>query len=95
MTNVYGVESLNNLRNELGGKEISFFELDSKMEENGFYTVLNDGVTSNIKENENVCYLLKEDNETQVIINFITTENNGVDEVEESFILKVIEIDFI
>lgn len=80
------------LNNELKGSEYSFEELDNFMMENGYYSIFNDGATSNIKDDKNVIYTAKDTNECEVKINFEITANNSEDEIEEAFYLKVINI---
>lgn len=84
---------LENLRNELIGKELSFIELDNKMMSNGFYSVFNDGVTENIKEDKNVVYTSTETNEAEISISFNITIDNAEDEVPEAFYLEVLQVE--
>lgn len=84
---------LNELRNDLGGKELSFIELDNYMVEHGYYSVLDDGIINQIKQDESVIYTNRITNEADIQILFIIDYNNGADEVEESFVIKVIEIE--
>lgn len=80
---------LENLRNGLIGKEMSFIELDNYMMDQGYYSVLDDGITEDIKNDLSVVYTSTETNEAEILINFIITFNNGEDESEEAFYLKV------
>ena len=66
--------------------------LDNKMSRNGYYSVFNDGVTSYIKEDKNVVYTAVDTNECAVQIFFEITVDNTADEVDESFYLKVTDI---
>lgn len=90
---------LENLRKELLNKEMSFVELDNYMMDQGFYSVFNDGVTEDIKEDKNVIYAFIEvddagvNNGIQVKIDFEITINNAKDEAEENFYLKVNEVE--
>ena len=81
------------LNKELKGNEYSFEELDSFMIKSGYYSVFDDGVTNNIKEDKNVVYTATDTNECEVKIRFEITVNNGEDEIEEAFYLKVIDIE--
>ena len=81
------------LNKELKGNEYSFKELDNFMIKNGYYSVFDDGVTNDIKEDKNVVYTATDTNECEVKISFEITVNNGEDEIEEAFYLKVIDIE--
>ncbi|MDD3137525.1 MAG: hypothetical protein PHX08_00950 [Lachnospiraceae bacterium] len=65
------------------------------MMENGFYSVFDDGVTSDVKFNKNVVYTSTETNEAEIIVNFEIIVDNNEDEVAENFELKVTTIDTI
>lgn len=80
---------LENLRKELLNKEMSFVELDNYMMNKGFYSVLDDGATIDIKDSKNVVYTNKETNEAEIQIFFNITIDNEPDEVEENFYLEV------
>lgn len=84
---------LENLRNELIGKEMSFMELDGHMTNEGFYSVFDDGVTENIKQDKNVIYTFNHEDLNQVQIFFNITIDNTEDEVEEAFYLEVTQIE--
>lgn len=84
---------LNELRNYLMGKELTFIELDNYMTKCDYYTVLDDGIIDNIKQDENVIYTSKRTNESEIQIFFNIIYNNGKDESEESFIIKIIEVE--
>ena len=73
-------------------EEMSFIYLDNTMYNNGYYTVFNDGVTKDIKNDLNVVYTAMDTNAAEVQIFFEITADNGEDEVEEAFDLKVIDI---
>ena len=83
---------LNELRNYLRGKELTFIELDNFMIKHGYYTVIDDGIIDNIKQDENVIYTSKQTNESEIQIFFNIIYNNGKDESKESFIIKIIEV---
>lgn len=84
---------LENLRNELLGKEMSFTELDNHMMQQGFYSVFEDGVTENIKQDLNVIYTSIETNAAEIQIFFKITINNGDDEIEEAFYMEITSIE--
>lgn len=80
------------LKNELVNEEIDFSDLDNKMMESGYLSVCHDGVTSNIKFDKNVVYAAEDTGESEVQIFFEIVVDNGEDEVEEAFILKVLDV---
>lgn len=84
---------VNELKEMLENKEMDFLELDNKMVESGYYTLFDDGATANIKEDKNVVYTARDTNECEIIINFEITIDNGEDEIDESFELKVISVE--
>ncbi|WP_343349186.1 hypothetical protein [Terrisporobacter petrolearius] len=90
---------IENLRSELVAKEMSFMELDNYMMQKGFYSVWDDGITESIKQDKNVIYTcqdIKNDvvvNEISVQIFFDITIDNGKDEAEESFYMKIEKIE--
>ena len=84
---------LNNLKNELLGKELYFKDLDTILVSNNFYSLLDDNITEDIKSDLKAIYTNRESNEAEIIINFEIVYNNSSDESEESFILKVLSID--
>lgn len=80
------------LRRVLLDKEMRFIELDNIMEINGYYSLLNDGVTSYIKRNLNVVYTAEGTETPEIEISFIITEDTEVDEMEENFRLIVTDV---
>ena len=84
--------NVNELKEMILNQEYGFMELDGIMEDSGYYSVLNEGATKNIKNDLNVVYTAKDTCEAEVQIFFEITVNNGEDEVEEAFDLKVIDI---
>lgn len=80
------------LKEMLLNKEISFLELDNIMSNNGYYTVSDDGVTKDIKNDLTVAYTATDSNEAEILISFEITIDNGEDEIEESFYLKVLDV---
>ena len=78
---------------ELVNKEMWFHSLDEFRVEQGYYSVLgDDDVISDIKQNKSVVYTDTISNECKVKIDFDIVINNGDDEAEEAFILKINEI---
>ena len=84
---------LKTLKNELLNTELNFMELDTIMVNNGFYSVLDDGIINYIKQDLNVVYSLVETGEATIIINFKITIDSGKDEIKESFYIKVVNIE--
>lgn len=84
---------LEKLKKELLGKEINFQELDAYMIKNGFYSVLDDEITDEIKHDKNVTYTGIENGECEVLIKFEIIIDNGEDESEDNFILQVTGIE--
>lgn len=77
------------LRSELLNEEMDFYKLDNFMMVNGYYSVFDDGVTADIKQDGNVVYTATDSNECEVQIFFEITIDNGEDEAEEAFVLKI------
>lgn len=84
---------LENLKNKLIGKELSFYELDCILKSNNFYSLFDDNIIEDIKNDLEAIYTNTESNEAEIRVNFEIVYNNGSDEAEESFILKVLSID--
>ena len=80
------------LRRALLDKEMRFIELDNIMEINGYYSLLDDGVTSYIKRHLNVVYTAEGTEKPEIEISFIITEDTEVDEMEENFRLIVTDV---
>lgn len=78
---------------ELLNKEVSFMELDNIMTENGFYSVLDDGIMEDIKQDGNVIYTGLESGECEIKITFEVTIDSGEDEGPEAFYLRVTNIE--
>lgn len=78
---------------ELLNKEMSFVELDNTMTENGFYSVLDDGVTNDVKADKKVVYTGVETGMCEVIVYFEITMDNGPEDPEEDFCLKVTSVE--
>ena len=80
------------IKKELLNEEMSFTDLDNFMMESGYYSVFDDGVTADIKQGGNVVYTATDSNECEVQIFFEITIDNGEDEAEEAFYLKVTDV---
>ena len=80
------------IKKELLNEEMSFTDLDNFMMESGYYSVFDDGVTADIKRDGNVVYTATDSNECEVQIFFEITIDNGEDEAEEAFYLKVTDV---
>lgn len=78
---------------KLQGKEMSFVDLDKRMVENGFYSVLDDGITADIKNDLRVAYTSTATNEVEMIVSFNITIDNSDDEAQEAFMINVISVD--
>ena len=85
-------KNVNELREMLINKKMSFLLLDNIMSTNGYYSVFNDGVISYIKQDKNVVYTAMDTNVAEVQIFFEITTDNEPQEIEEIFYLKVIDI---
>ena len=84
---------LNKLKNELLDKELYFRDLDNILLSNNFYSLLDDNIIVDIKNDLEAIYTNIKSNEAEIRINFEIVYNNSSDESEESFILKVLSID--
>lgn len=80
------------IKKALVNKEMDFTELDSYMVKNGYYSVLDDGVTDDIKADKCVCYTACDTDECEVRISFEITIDCGEDEDVAAFILKVTDV---
>lgn len=80
------------IKKELLNEEMSFADFDNFMMESGYYSVFDDGVTVDIKQDGNVVYTATDSNECEVQIFFEITIDNGEDEAEEAFYLKVTDM---
>lgn len=77
------------LKNELVSEVFSVVELDNALTQNGFYSVLDDGIIGDIKQDLNVVYVDVETGEPTIMIHFEIVDN----EVEENFTLKVLGVE--
>ena len=84
---------LENLKSELLGKELDFRDLDNILSSNNFYSLFDDNIIEDRKNDLEAIYTNTESNEAEIRVNFEIVYNNGSDEAEESFILKVLSID--
>lgn len=75
------------------GKEMTFSDFDNEMENIGYYSISDDGVTGQIKVDGNAVYTAKETSECEVQVFFTITFDGGEDESANSFILKVEEVE--
>lgn len=82
----------NEIKKALVNKEMSFAEIDSYMVENGYYSVLDDSVTEDIKADKCVCYTACDTNECEIRISFEITIDCGEEEDPANFILKVTDV---
>ena len=83
------------LREELLNEEMSFMELDNFMMESGYLSTFDDGITEAVKESDNIVYCSDNGNfiDAEVQITFEITIDNGEDEAEDCFILKVLDVE--
>nr|DAD93474.1 MAG TPA: hypothetical protein [Myoviridae sp. ct0wg9] len=82
----------NEIKKALVNKEMYFTELDSYMVENGYYSVLDDGATDDIKADKDVFYTACDTDVCEIKINFEITIGCGEDEDTANFILKVTDV---
>ena len=80
------------LKKELENKIMNFIELDNLMMNEGYYSVMNEGITEDIKRDETVVYTSVENGECEAWINFKIINDNGEDEIKESFELQIYEV---
>ena len=89
-------KNINELREMLLNKEMSFTMLDSIMHKIcGYYSVFeiyDDGVTKDIKNYLTAVYTAVDTNTAEVQIFFEITKDNAATETEENFYLKVTDI---
>lgn len=81
------------LKEDLVNEELSFSDLDSKMVESGFYSVFGDGIATDVKFSKSVVYTLEDDIDQSVLLQLEITANNEDGEIEESFYLKVLDVE--
>lgn len=81
------------LNKELVNNEMEVEELDNMMVENGYYSILDDGVIEDIKRDKKVVYTGVNSGECEVVVNFEIAIDNGEDEVIDAFVMKVISVE--
>ena len=82
---------LEGLKVALLGSQIDFISLDNFMENNGYYSIADAGVLDDIKQDKNVYYTSKDDQDN-ILISFDILSNNYLDN-SDNFYLEVIGID--
>ena len=85
-------KNIEELKEMLLNEEMSFMLMDNIVSSYGYYTVFDAGITKDIKTDLNVVYTAKDTCEPEVKISFEIIIDNGEDEVEEAFYLKVTDI---
>ena len=89
-------KNINELREMLLGKEMSFMMLDNIMHKIcGYYSVFeiyDDGITKDIKNYLTAVYSAVDTNTAEIQLFFEITKDNAADETEENFYLKVTDI---
>lgn len=86
------MKKINKIRNEILGKEVTFRDLDILMTENGYFSVFDDEVTHQIKQDETVVYTTTDTRECEAKILFSIVYDNGEDEADESFTMLVKDV---
>lgn len=81
------------LNKELVNNEMEVEELDNVMVENGYYSILDDGVIEDIKRDKKAVYTGVKSGECEVVVNFEIVIDNGKDEVIDAFVMKVIGVE--
>lgn len=82
---------LESLKVALLGSQIDFISLDNFMQNNGFYSIADAGVMENIKNDKNIYYISKDD-QNNVLITFDLLSNNYYDD-SNNFYLEIIGIE--
>lgn len=85
--------NVNELKESLLNEEFNLIELDNFMSKNGYYSVLDDGIISNIKQDLNIIYTALDTCECEVKIIFEITIDNGEEEAEENFYFKILDVE--
>ena len=85
-------KGVNELSKILLNNELYYRLFDRMLEDSGYYSVIDNGVTSEIKKNSKVVCTAVDTNKSEIEISFEITKNNGPDEVEEGFYLRVTDI---
>lgn len=76
----------------LGYGEMNFMLLNRILADNGYYSVLDEGIPSYIKKKSKAVYHAEDTGKAEIEISFEITENSGPDEIEESFWIEVTDI---
>jgi|GEM_PF-2699742 len=74
-------------------REIYFRELDNIMQENGFCSEYEEAIERNVKKDKYIIYTEINESDHTIKIDFEIIIDNGIDETEESFILKITRIE--
>ena len=82
---------LEGLKVALLGSQIDFISLDNFMENNGYYSIADAGVLDDIKQDKNVYYTSKDDQDN-ILITFDLISNNYLDN-SDNFYLEVTGIE--
>ena len=88
-------KNINELREMLLNKKMSFMFLDNTMYNNGYYSVFaifDDDVTKDIKNYLTAVYTAMDTNTAEIQIFFEITADNEPSEADESFYLRVTDI---
>ena len=85
-------KGVNELKDILLNKKMSFLLLDNILDHSGYYSVFNDRVISYIKNELKVIYTAVDTGVAEIEIFFEITEDCGADEIEESFYLRATDI---
>ena len=88
-------KNINELREMLLNKEMSFTILDNIMHNSGYYsvfTIYDDGVIKDIKDYLTAVYTAVDTNTAEVQIFFEITKDNAAGENEENFRLRITDI---
>lgn len=87
------MRKIEEIKKVLENKEMSFMDLDKIMSENGFYSVLDDGVTNDVKADKKVVYTGVGTGMCEVVVEFKITIDNGEDEGAEAFVVEVTSVE--
>ena len=88
-------KNINELREMLLNKEMSFTMLDNIMHNSGYYSVFeiyDDGITKDIKNYLTAIYTAIDTNTAEIQLFFEITEDNAASETEENFRLRITDI---
>ena len=88
-------KNINELREMLLNKEMSFTMLDNIMHNSGYYSVFkiyDDGITKDIKNYLTAIYTAIDTNTAEIQLFFEITKDNAASETEENFRLRITDI---